>query len=72
MYHSDLIPGDLIRRKKGPVWHWGVWLPRDSSCKFPLLLQLFSKRLFRTTFFVIFVGITQGQGVVHNTSRCRA
>ena len=27
MYHSDLIPGDLIRRKKGPVWHWGVCLP---------------------------------------------
>ena len=27
MYHSDLIPGDVIQRRKGPVWHWGVCLP---------------------------------------------
>ena len=27
MIELNLIPGDIIRRPKGPVWHWGVWLP---------------------------------------------
>ena len=27
MIELILIPGDIIRRRKGPVWHWGVWLP---------------------------------------------
>lgn len=27
MIESNLILGDIIRRPKGPVWHWGVWLP---------------------------------------------
>ena len=26
MIETNLIPGDIIRRPKGPVWHWGVWL----------------------------------------------
>lgn len=24
MYDFNLIPGDVVRRRKGAVWHWGV------------------------------------------------
>ena len=32
---------------------------RDSPCKFPLIRLLICKKLFKNTFFIKFVGITQ-------------
>ena len=26
MYDFNLVQGDILRRRKGNVWHWGVWL----------------------------------------------